>query len=78
MNDIIQLPLTKSEYHYAQHCIAFYEAVQENDIETLGVIATLLRENDLYHQSALRTALARKMNELSLVAFKDSTFHRKG
>lgn len=78
MTDIIQLPLTKAEFHYVQHCIALYEAIEENDEETCRLIISLLRQNTLTVDVSERNALALKMNDLSKAVFQDSYFYRGG
>ena len=74
--DVIQLPLNKWEFHYIQHCVAFYEAVIDGDLKTATLVTKLISENSVHQDREAYNALAQRMNAISIAVFTDYYFYR--
>lgn len=67
--EVVQLPLTESEFKYIQNVIAFYQAVLERSAQRADAVLMLLDASPLQNDVSLFNAFAQKLNSIGVAAF---------
>lgn len=72
--EIVQLQLTRAEFYFIVHCLAYYAAGRARDF--IGMIQTdlLVRTSPLGMDRVQYDAFIDKLNDMTKVVFKDADF----